>query len=52
MTIGSELPDIDLKIQCIGFCRECGDPIMENERIIRTEAGLYCESCAAQEDSN
>ncbi len=50
MCIGSEYLDIDMKMQFVGLCEMCGDPIMENERIIRTEAGLKCEKCAGTQE--
>lgn len=52
MSIGCEYPDIDMGIQCMGMCEVCGDPIMENERIIRTEAGLCCENCEKPQEDN
>lgn len=50
VNIECEYLDIDMKIQCVGMCEKCGDPIMENERIIRTEEGLCCENCNLQEE--
>ncbi len=53
MSIGSEYLDIDMNIQCIGLCGICGEPIMENERIERTDARVCCVNCiVAQEENN
>lgn len=52
MNIGSEYLDIDMGIVCIGMCEKCGEPVMENERMTRTEAGLLCGDCIGLQEEN
>ncbi len=53
MNTGSEFLDIDMGLICMGMCEKCGDPVMENERIVRTASGIRCEDCIGlQEEKN
>ena len=49
MCIGNEwlYIDIDFDFHIIALCQMCGEPILEYEKPVHTEAGLYCEDCTS-----
>lgn len=48
----NEYLDIDFGLSCVGMCKVCGAPIMENERMLCTETGLRCENCIGLQEDN